>query len=72
MKPKNTICLWFDKDAHEAGTEYLKQLFADGDKWGLVEITLHPVADRWVYEIAFTEPPHQDVWTVCFLLLGLW
>jgi predicted 3-demethylubiquinone-9 3-methyltransferase (glyoxalase superfamily) len=18
MKPKNTICLWFDKDAHEA------------------------------------------------------
>ena len=22
MKPKNTICLWFDKDAHEAARFY--------------------------------------------------
>src|SRR5262245_31683523 len=22
MKPKNTICLWFDKDAHEAASFY--------------------------------------------------
>ena len=22
MKPKNTICLWFDKDAHEAARVY--------------------------------------------------
>jgi hypothetical protein len=22
MKPKNTICLWFDKDAHEAARSY--------------------------------------------------
>jgi hypothetical protein len=22
MKPKNTICLWFDKDAHEAAQFY--------------------------------------------------
>jgi predicted 3-demethylubiquinone-9 3-methyltransferase (glyoxalase superfamily) len=22
MKPKNTICLWFDKDAHEAACFY--------------------------------------------------
>jgi predicted 3-demethylubiquinone-9 3-methyltransferase (glyoxalase superfamily) len=24
MTPKNTICLWFDKDAHEAAEFYAK------------------------------------------------
>ena len=23
MKPRNTICLWFDKDAHEAARFYI-------------------------------------------------
>ena len=26
MKPKNTICLWFDKDAHEAARFYADDL----------------------------------------------
>jgi hypothetical protein len=26
MKPKNTICLWFDKDAHEAARFYAPHL----------------------------------------------
>jgi predicted 3-demethylubiquinone-9 3-methyltransferase (glyoxalase superfamily) len=26
MKPKNTICLWFDKDAHEAARFYAATL----------------------------------------------
>jgi hypothetical protein len=42
------------RKAKMVATEYLKHLFADGDKWELVDVTLHPVVDRWVYEIAFT------------------
>jgi predicted 3-demethylubiquinone-9 3-methyltransferase (glyoxalase superfamily) len=30
MKPKNTICLWFDKDAHEAA-RYYAATFADSE-----------------------------------------
>ena len=30
MTPKNTICLWFDTDAHEAATFYAAWLTRDG------------------------------------------
>jgi hypothetical protein len=45
------------RQAKLVGTEYLKQLFDDADKWTLNAITLHPLRDRWVYTISFTEPP---------------
>jgi len=48
------------RQAKLVGTEYLKQLFADGEKWTLTDITLHPIGDRWVYTICFTEPPRSD------------
>ena len=35
MKPKNTICLWFDKDAHEAARFYAGACGSCKDRWGL-------------------------------------
>jgi predicted 3-demethylubiquinone-9 3-methyltransferase (glyoxalase superfamily) len=32
MKPKNTICLWFDKDAHEAA-QFYAATFPDSTSW---------------------------------------
>ena len=48
------------RQARLVGTEYLKQLFADAEKWTIDEITLHPIGDRWVYLISFAEPPPPD------------
>ena len=45
------------RQAQMVGVESLKKLFDDGDKWRLNDIGLVPVADRWVYLIAFEEPP---------------
>ena len=45
------------RQAKVVGAESLKHLFADAEEWRMNEITLHPIADRWVYTISFTEPP---------------
>ena len=41
---------------HGEGRNYLRTLFTDADHWDLMEVNLHPVGDRWVYLIVFTEP----------------
>ena len=59
MKPKNTICLWFDKDAHEAARFYAAT-FPDS------EVTA-------VYQAPADYPSGKkgDVLTVEFTVLGI-
>src|SRR5437762_14202809 len=59
MKPKNTICLWFDKDAHEAALFY-SVIFTDS------KVTA-------VHEAPGDYPGGKkgDVLTVEFIVLGI-
>jgi len=59
MKPKNTICLWFDKDAHEAARFYAS-IFPDS------KVTA-------VHEAPGDYPSGKkgDVLTVEFTVLGI-
>ncbi|MFL6354055.1 MAG: VOC family protein [Bryobacteraceae bacterium] len=59
MKSKNTICLWFDKDAHEAARFYAS-IFPDSE----VSAVHHAPAD-------YPNGKQGDVLTVEFTLLGL-
>src|SRR5438309_11089450 len=59
MKPKNTICLWFDKDAHEAARFYA--------------VTFPDSKVTAVYEAPADYPGGKkgDVLTVEFTVLGI-
>ena len=59
MKPKNTICLWFDKDAHEAARFYAAT-FPDS------EVTAVPKAPG-----DYPGGKAGDVLTVEFTVLGI-
>jgi hypothetical protein len=59
MKPKNTICLWFDKDAHEAARFYAAT-FPDSEVTAVHEAP----AD-------YPDGKKGDVLTVEFTVLGI-
>src|SRR6202789_4681594 len=59
MKPKNTICLWFDKDAHEAARFYAATFPDSG-----VTAVHHAPAD-------YPGGKKGDVLTVEFTVLGI-
>jgi predicted 3-demethylubiquinone-9 3-methyltransferase (glyoxalase superfamily) len=59
MKPKNTICLWFDKDAHEAARFYAATL----PNSGVTAVHMAP-GD-------FPGGKEGDVLTVEFTVLGI-
>lgn len=46
--------------AREIARENLHKFFEDADQWRVSEITLVPVAQRWVYLVGFTEPPPKN------------
>jgi predicted 3-demethylubiquinone-9 3-methyltransferase (glyoxalase superfamily) len=59
MKPKNTICLWFDKDAHEAARFYAAT-FPDSEV-----ATVHKAPSD------YPSGKQGDVLTVEFTVLGI-
>lgn len=48
------------REAMLAARTHLQQLFDDGDEWGLGTLKLHPIRDRWVYEVSFCPPPPPE------------
>jgi hypothetical protein len=45
------------RQAKLIGMASLRKIFSDAEKWELGGINLVPLRDRWVYLIAFHEPP---------------
>jgi hypothetical protein len=44
------------RTAIDIATKQLATLLPDGKDWRLYEVTLRPIADRWVYLVQFLEP----------------
>ena len=62
------------RSAKDIAAAYLNELFRDASGWRVGEISLFPVADRWVYLISFDSPRRagcQDCMSTPFKIVVL-